>query len=189
MLLHDIVLNMRKPFFISTADFLLRCMLPYLVFHFVVVPLPLLVFLGKRYFLNAVVNLVLADVLANMHAFAIVVTNHAGRDLYKFDTHCAPKSGAFYLRAVVSSVAFDAGSDVVDFLHGFLNYQVEHHCFPDLTMRSYQKAMPYVKALCKKHGVPYIQESVFERVLKTARIMTGDDDQPLFPQALLAAEG
>jgi hypothetical protein len=30
------------------------------------------------------------------------------------------------------------GSDANDFLHGWLNYQIEHHMFPDLSMLSYQ---------------------------------------------------
>jgi hypothetical protein len=45
-----------------------------------------------------------------------------------------------------------------DFMHGWLNYQIEHHMFPDLSMLSYQKAAPIVRAACEKYGVPYVQE-------------------------------
>ena len=34
-------------------------------------------------------------------------------------------------------------------------------------MLSYQKAMPKVKLLCKKHNIPYVQENVFIRLKKT----------------------
>jgi fatty acid desaturase len=31
-----------------------------------------------------------------------------------------------------------SGGNVNDFLHGWLNYQIEHHMFADLSMLSYQ---------------------------------------------------
>ena len=39
---------------------------------------------------------------------------------------------------------------------------------------SYQKAQPAVKALCDKHGIPYIQESCFTRLVNAVKIMTGE---------------
>jgi fatty acid desaturase len=176
-----------KPSFVTRLDFLQRVFAPYFVYRFLLFPLPFLL-LGEAEFWNAVTNLVLADMLANAYGFLIIVTNHAGDDLYQFDTHCAPKSGRFFVRAVVSSTAFTAGSDLVDFFHGYLNYQVEHHLWPDLSMRSYQKAMPRVKDICRRHGVPYVQENVFRRLKKTVDIMVGTTSQPFFPDHLLLAE-
>ena len=40
-------------------------------------------------------------------------------------------------------------------------------------MLSYQKAAPEVKEICAKHGVPYVQQSVFKRLVETADIMVG----------------
>ena len=40
-------------------------------------------------------------------------------------------------------------------------------------MLSYQKAMPKVKLLCKKHNIPYVQENVFIRLKKTIDSMVG----------------
>ena len=59
--------------------------------------------------------------------------------------------------------------------------QVEHHLWPDLSMLSYQKAAPLVRALCKKHGVPYVQHSVFWRLKKTVDIMTGATSMRKYP--------
>ena len=64
-------------------------------------------------------------------------------------------------------------ADVNDFLHGWLNYQIEHHLWPDLSMLSYQRSAPMVRAICEKHGVPYVQQNVFRRLKKTADIMVG----------------
>lgn len=79
--------------------------------------------------MHAVTNLLLAEMLTNVHGFITIVTNHAGDDLYKFDDEVKPKSGSFYVRQIVSSANYATGSDLVDFSHGWLNYQVEHHCF------------------------------------------------------------
>ena len=83
------------------------------------------------------------------------------------------------LRQVIASVNFRTGAphttlgDLNDFLHGWLNYQIEHHAFPQLSMLSYQKSAPLMRAICEKHGVPYVQQNVFRRLKKTADIMVG----------------
>ena len=56
-------------------------------------------------------------------------------------------------------------ADLNDFMHGWLNYQIEHHAFPQLSMLSYQKSAPQMRALCAKHNVPYVQHSVFRPLL------------------------
>jgi hypothetical protein len=65
--------------------------------------------------------------LTNIHGIITIVTNHGGNDMYTFDDAVKPKSSAFYVRQVVGSVNYDCGTDVIDFSHGFLNYQIEHH--------------------------------------------------------------
>ena len=94
-------------------------------------------------------------------------------DLWRFTTK--PKSRAeHYARQVLSTVNFPTGTDAIDFAHLWLNYQVEHHLYPDLPMRKYQEAQPKVQAICEKYGVPYVQESVFKRVKKLVDIMVGN---------------
>ena len=182
------------PRFVSIVDFLARVMLPFLIYRFVLLPaIPLYVAhtLGRVFsvstlstcsYATCVLHFVLADVLANIHSFIIIATNHCGNDMYRFATPCRFGSGTFYLRQVVSSANFSAGTDVIDFFHGFLNYQVEHHLWPNLSMLSYQKAMPKVKAICKKHGVPYVQENVLTRMGKTVDIMLGNTSMRVYPR-------
>lgn len=163
---------------------------PYLIIHFFLFPLPLL-FIGEKMgdgytghdmYMSAVKNLFLAELLTNVHGFVAIVTNHAGDDMYRFRDGCRPYSGSFYLRQVLASVNFWTGSDINDFMHGYLNYQIEHHLWPSLSMLSYKRSQPLVKALCKKHGCPYIQENVFLRVKKTVDIMTGVSSMRWFPE-------
>jgi len=174
------------PFY-SIWEFFSVVIGPYLIIHFFLFPAPLLVIgehmgLGHDMYISAVKNLFYAELLTNFHGFVAVVTNHAGDDMYRFRDGCRPHSGSFYLRQVLASVDFWTGSDINDFLHGYLNYQIEHHMWPSLSMLSYKRSQPLVKALCKKHGVPYVQQNVFWRVKKTVDIMTGAASMKWFPE-------
>merc|ERR1719285_90649 len=172
-------------------DFMRSVMGPYLLLRFALLPAPLLLVpgIGRALYATAVGNLALADAVSNIHSFIIIATNHCGDDMYKFERSCTPRSGTFYMRAITSSSNFrtsngiDANgrarpvhghlADLNDFLHGWLNYQIEHHAFPQLSMLSYQKSAPLMRAICEKHGVPYVQQNVFKRLKKTADIMVG----------------
>ena len=138
---------------------------------------------GSTMYWNAVKNLFLAELLTNVHGFIAVVTNHAGDDMYRFRRACRPFSGSFYLRQVLASVDFAMGSDVVDFMHGWLNYQIEHHMWPQLSMLSYQKSAPMMEEICRRHGVPYVKQNVFWRLKKTVDIMVGNTSMKWFPES------
>jgi len=174
------------PFY-TLSEFFMVVVGPYLLLHFFVMPLPLLFvgqYLGREdMYSNAVKNLFLAELLTNLHGFVAVVTNHAGDDMYRFREGCRPFSGSFYVRQVLASVDFAYGNDLTDFLHGWLNYQIEHHMWPNLSMLSYQKAAPIVREICDRHGVPYIKENVFWRVKKTVDIMVGNTNMKWFPES------
>ena len=174
------------------GEFLLQCFVPVVLVRFVLLPAPLLLLPGgPALYAHALANLALADAVSNVHAFVTIVTNHAGSDLYRFDTPTPPNSDEFFLRNVLSSANYRAGKpgtlggDVNDFLHGWLNYQVEHHCWPKLSMLSYQRGAPELKAICERHGVPYTRESVFVRTKKTVDVMVGAASMRRWPQARL----
>ena len=130
---------------------------------------------------HALVNLILAEFLTNIHSFTTIVTNHAGEDLHTFDDAVKPKTGSFYVRQIIGSTNYATGTDPIDFAHGWLNYQIEHHVWPDLSMLQYQRGAPKLKAICEKHGVPYVQENVLERTRKTIDIMVGKTKMRKFP--------
>jgi len=156
------------------AEFYLRCVLPYAVFRFGVVP-ALFLPLGVAAWSAVLVNSLLAEVVANVVSFVIIAPNHTGDDVYRFEAGCASKA-EFYVQQVVGSVNYPGGSDGRDFMMGYLNYQIEHHVWPDLPMLKYRQAAPRLKAICRKHGVPYIEESVFKRFARLWSIMMGDTE-------------
>lgn len=168
---------------VNPKEFFTKVLGPFFFLRFVALPVPLLAIpgVGPTLFAHAVGNIVLAELLTNIHAFVTIVTNHAGGDLYTFNDAVKPKTPSFYVRQIVGSANYATGTDPIDFSHGWLNYQIEHHVWPDLSMLQYQKGAPQLKAICAKYGVPYVQESVFERLRKTVDVMVGKSTMRKFP--------
>mmetsp|Transcript_36651 Transcript_36651/g.58871 ORF Transcript_36651/g.58871 Transcript_36651/m.58871 type:complete len:482 (-) Transcript_36651:508-1953(-) len=150
-----------------------KCFAPYALFSFAALPAIGYAIGGAKMATAVLLTSILADVVTNVHSFIIIATNHVGDDIYRFESETKPRSDDFYLRAVIGSANFRTGGDLNDFFHGWLNYQIEHHMFPDISMKSYQKAQPKIQAICEKHGVPYVQESVWKRLVQLADVMVG----------------
>ncbi|MCK5189113.1 MAG: fatty acid desaturase, partial [Methylococcales bacterium] len=148
-----------------------QSLLPYIAFRFVLLPL-LFLPLGAIAAVNVLLNSILAEAFTNMHSFLVIVPNHAGDDIMMFEEKGKGR-GEFYLRQILGSVNYPTGSDANDFFYGWLNYQIEHHLWPDIPLSQYQYVKPKVKEVCKKHGIPYCQESVFKRLFKAVDIMVG----------------
>ena len=62
--------------------------------------------------------------------------------------------------------------------------QIEHHLWPNLSMRAYPKAQPLVAAICAKYKIPYIRQNVFWRLKKTVDIMVGNTSMRRFPEGV-----
>jgi fatty acid desaturase len=144
---------------------------PYVLLQFVIFP-TLFLPAGPYAVFSAGVNSLLAELVANFHSFLVVGPNHTGEDLPRFHSKPANK-GERMLRQIIGSVNYQCGDDLTDFLLFWLNYQIEHHIWPDLPMLRYQQVQPKVKALCEKYGVPYLQEDVFTRFRKMLDVTTG----------------
>lgn len=149
-----------------------EAILPYGLAKFVFLPALAMPFGGWAAFGYMFLFMVLSEFWANLHSFLVIVPNHSAEDIYQFSTP-HKNQGEYYLRQIMGSVNYNTGSDWIDFLHGFLNYQVEHHLFPDMPNSFYQKMQPVVKDICKKHNLEYRQESVFKRIQMTLDLMVG----------------
>jgi len=158
------------------AELILDCYLPYAALHFGIMPL-LYMPLGPWSAFSALCNSVMAEALSNLHTFAVIVPNHSGDDVYRFEDRPASRA-EHAIRQIIGSVNFATGGDPNDFAHLWLNYQIEHHIWPDIPMRQYQIVQPKVRALCEKYGIPYVQESVFKRVKKMVDIAVGNTTMP-----------
>ncbi len=148
------------------------CYLPYISFRFVAIPACFLVF-GTKFAVYALINMLLAECITNLHSFLVIGPNHTGSDIFKFNYHYEGKE-QFLVHQVLGSVNYKTGNDLIDHLQIWLNYQIEHHLFPDLPMLQYQRIQPRVKAICDQHGIPYIQENIFVRFRKMTDICVGN---------------
>eukprot|EP00958_Prasinococcus_capsulatus_P028247 scaffold6466_cov390-Prasinococcus_capsulatus_cf.AAC.3 len=164
----------------------MKVLAPYAIMQFMIIPGAFYALFGATAGTFVLANMVLAEIFTNIHAFFIIAPNHVGEDVYRFETTTKPRSDEFYLRAVIGSANYRTGGDVNDFLQGWLNYQIEHHMYPDLSMLSYQKAAPRVREICERHGVPYVQENVFERVRKTLDVMVGKKTMLVYERGRLS---
>ena len=66
-----------------------------------------------------------------------------------------------FLRRQVLTSRDVAGSRLVDWLLGGLNYQIEHHLFPNMPRPNLRRAQPLIRAFCQQHGLPYAEASLF----------------------------
>jgi fatty acid desaturase len=62
-----------------------------------------------------------------------------------------------FLRKQVLTSRNVRGGPFVDFALGGLNYQIEHHLFPNMPRPSLRRAQPVVQAFCTDRGIPYEQ--------------------------------
>ncbi|KAK1267958.1 Delta(8)-fatty-acid desaturase [Acorus gramineus] len=73
----------------------------------------------------------------------------------------------------------------MDWFHGGLQFQVEHHLFPRLPRCHLRKIAPFVKELCKKHNLEYSSATFWEankltvRTLRTAALQARQIGSPV----------
>jgi fatty acid desaturase len=74
-----------------------------------------------------------------------------------------------FLRRQVLTSRNVAGSRLVDFVLGGLNYQIEHHLFPNMPRPNLRHAQPLVRAFCQDHHLPYTEASLFGSYAEAVR--------------------
>ena len=111
--------------------------------------------------------------LTNIQTFVVIVGSHAASDLYRFEGRANSKA-AFYWRQIVGTANYSTGNAIGDFLQGGINYQIEHHLFPDMTLSDYRRMQPRVKEICERHGIPLCSGATSaSRAWMLAQLMVG----------------
>jgi fatty acid desaturase len=73
-----------------------------------------------------------------------------------------------FLRRQVLMSRNISGGRITGYAMGGLNYQIEHHLFPNMPRPNLKRAQPLVRAHCAEHGVAYTETSL----LQSYRIIT-----------------
>jgi fatty acid desaturase len=66
-----------------------------------------------------------------------------------------------FLRTQVLTSRNVRGNRLVDWLLGGLNYQIEHHLFPNMPRPNLRHAQPLVRAFLSQHDLPYTEATMF----------------------------
>jgi len=113
--------------------------------------------------LQAVVFVVVHQGLFGLYLGCAFAPNHKGMPTLTQDDELD------FLRRQVLTSRNVAGSRLVDFLLGGLNYQIEHHLFPTLPRPNLRCAQPLVRAFCQDHDLPYTEASLFDSYAQAVR--------------------
>ena len=74
-----------------------------------------------------------------------------------------------FLRRQVLTSRNVRGSWLMDFVLGGLNYQIEHHLFPNMPRPNLRRAQPLIRAFCQQRGLPYTEASLFGSYAEAVR--------------------
>ncbi|WP_437593719.1 fatty acid desaturase family protein [Sorangium sp. So ce1000] len=163
-----------SPSVLLDREMLLRSYLPYALVHFVLLPLAFLPF-GRGAAIGVLVNSLVAELLSNLHSFAVIAPTHTGLDIPIFEG-AARSREEYYVRQIVGSVNYESPGSAADFMHGYMGYQIEHHLWPDLPLRRYPEVAREVEALCREVGLPYRRDSVWRRIAEMVRAVISDEE-------------
>jgi fatty acid desaturase len=73
------------------------------------------------------------------------------------------------LRQQVLTARNVRGHPLTDFWFGGLNYQIEHHLFPNMARNKLKEAQATVRAFCQARSIPYRETSVIQAYRETLR--------------------
>ena len=88
--------------------------------------------------------------LANMYLFGHFSLSHTTTDVISENT-----DPSWVRYAIEHSVDISVGNPIVDWIMGYLNYQVIHHLFPSMPQYRGPEVSRELVAFCDKHGIVY----------------------------------
>jgi Fatty acid desaturase len=74
--------------------------------------------------------------------------------------------GERMIHQLVTTCNYSPKSRIFSWMIGGLNYQVEHHLFPDICHVHYRKIAPIVKQTAEEFQLPYYSKKTFFHALK-----------------------
>ena len=90
---------------------------------------------------------------------------------FSANVYVGPPCGNDWFEKQNSGTIYISCSTWMDWFHGGLQFQLEHHLFPRLPRCHLRSISPVVKDLCKKHNLPYRSLSFWEANMSTIRTL------------------
>ena len=118
----------------------------------------LALYLGLAYYLlglwPAVLFVLVHQAFFGLYSGSVFAPNHKGMPILEKD------SDMDFLRRQVITARNIYGHPLTDFLYGGLNYQIEHHLFPNMPRNNLRKARKVIKAYCTARSIPYKETDI-----------------------------
>jgi fatty acid desaturase len=112
---------------------------------------------------KAVVFILVQQGLLGLYLGASFAPNHKGMPILDADD-----AGDFLRRQVLTSRNIRSGR-LTDLVLGGLNYQIEHHLFPNMPRPNLRHSQPLIHQFCRERGLPYAQTSLVDSYAQTLR--------------------
>ena len=111
---------------------------------------------AKRHAKKAAQAALVANLIRNVWAYAVIFCGHFPDDVETFTKRTLEEESKaeWYLRQMLGSANFRGGK-VLTVLSGNLNYQIEHHLFPDMPSNRLGAIAREVSAIAREFGLPY----------------------------------
>ena len=128
------------------------------LFFFWVWHISLLVYIGS--WSHALLFLFVSHAVAGIVHVQICI-NH-----FSMETYNGIPQGAFeddgYIKSQLLTTTNIECHPLMDFFHGGLQFQIEHHIFPHLTRSKLRYVQTRIRELCTKHNLPYFTKPFFK---------------------------
>jgi fatty acid desaturase len=123
-------------------------------------------------FLSTLTANATANVVRNVWSNAVIFCGHFpdGAEKFTLAEYESETHDEWYLRQMLGSANFHGGA-LMSFMTGNLNYQIEHHLFPDLPSNRYAEISVAVHEICDRYGIPYTTGPFLLQYAKTLRAM------------------
>ena len=105
--------------------------------------------------LTAALFVVIHQAITGIYVSATFAPNHKGMEV--LDSN----NSMNFLESQVLTARNVTPNPINDYLYGGLNYQIEHHLFPNMPRNCLKKAREIVRPFCRAQGVPYYETGPF----------------------------
>ncbi|XP_059634280.1 delta(8)-fatty-acid desaturase-like [Cornus florida] len=112
-------------------------------------------------------------VLFVLVSFAACAIQHVQFTLNHFSANVfvGPPKGSDWFEIQTQGTIDISCSSWMDWFHGGLQFQIEHHLFPRMPRCQLRNVAPFVRELCKKHNLPYKSLSFFDANVMTIKTL------------------
>ncbi|APT90166.1 fatty acid desaturase [Corynebacterium sphenisci DSM 44792] len=113
-----------------------------------------------------------ANLIRSVWAYAVIFCGHFPDDAETFtkEQYANETHEEWYLRQMLGSANFTGGF-LLSVLSGNLNYQIEHHLYPDMPSNRLAEAAQRVREICDEYDLPYNTGSFPRQFLQVQRTL------------------